>query len=176
MHILALEMASTGNQHCANCIGTLSFPVAMSLLISHSQRGVGKSELQQQAYLGSRTNRRHWRKAVHTQHAFLLCSLYCKLIVPVSFQRQLYEEELYYFSILCKNCLLICVFWRDIQKFSYVPTTIRTKNVWVRCVAAMLHCWWFETTCRWNNKLMNVICPEKPFNLQVQNVQCGALI
>jgi len=49
MHILALEMASTGNQHCANCIGTLSFPVAISLLISHSQRGVGKSELQQQA-------------------------------------------------------------------------------------------------------------------------------
>jgi len=26
-YILALEMAS--NQHCANCIGTLSFPIAM---------------------------------------------------------------------------------------------------------------------------------------------------
>jgi len=25
--ILALEMASPGNQHCANCIGTSSFPV-----------------------------------------------------------------------------------------------------------------------------------------------------
>jgi len=25
--ILALEMASPGNQHCANCIGTLSFPI-----------------------------------------------------------------------------------------------------------------------------------------------------
>ena len=23
-------MASTGNQHCANCIGTLLFPVAMN--------------------------------------------------------------------------------------------------------------------------------------------------
>ena len=27
IYILALEMASPGNQHCANCIGTLSFPV-----------------------------------------------------------------------------------------------------------------------------------------------------
>jgi len=26
IYILALEMASSGNQHCANCIGTLSFP------------------------------------------------------------------------------------------------------------------------------------------------------
>jgi len=26
IYILALEMASPGNQHCANCIGTLSFP------------------------------------------------------------------------------------------------------------------------------------------------------
>jgi len=25
-NILALEMASPGNQHCANCVGTLSFP------------------------------------------------------------------------------------------------------------------------------------------------------
>ena len=25
--ILALEMASPGNQHCANCIGTLLFPI-----------------------------------------------------------------------------------------------------------------------------------------------------
>jgi len=25
--ILALEMASRGNQHCADCIGTLSFPI-----------------------------------------------------------------------------------------------------------------------------------------------------
>jgi len=25
--ILAWEMASPGNQHCANCIGTLSFPI-----------------------------------------------------------------------------------------------------------------------------------------------------
>ena len=28
IYILALEMASPGNQHCANSIGTLSFPVA----------------------------------------------------------------------------------------------------------------------------------------------------
>jgi len=26
IYILALEMASRGKQHCANCIGTLSFP------------------------------------------------------------------------------------------------------------------------------------------------------
>ena len=28
--ILELEMASPGNQHCANCIGTLSFPLAVA--------------------------------------------------------------------------------------------------------------------------------------------------
>ena len=27
VYILALEMASPWNQHCANCIGTLSFPI-----------------------------------------------------------------------------------------------------------------------------------------------------
>jgi len=27
IYILALEMASPGNRHCANCIGTLSFPI-----------------------------------------------------------------------------------------------------------------------------------------------------
>jgi len=27
IYILALEMACPGNQHCANCIGTLSFPI-----------------------------------------------------------------------------------------------------------------------------------------------------
>ena len=26
-YILALETASPGNQHCANCVGTLSFPL-----------------------------------------------------------------------------------------------------------------------------------------------------
>ena len=30
-YILALEMASPVNQHCANCIGTLSFPVGLHL-------------------------------------------------------------------------------------------------------------------------------------------------
>ena len=33
--ILALEMASTGNRHCANCIGTLSFPVVYRWPQSH---------------------------------------------------------------------------------------------------------------------------------------------
>jgi len=28
IYILALEMASRGNQRCANCIGTLLFPVS----------------------------------------------------------------------------------------------------------------------------------------------------
>jgi len=27
IYILALEMASPGNQHCASCIGALSFPI-----------------------------------------------------------------------------------------------------------------------------------------------------
>jgi len=27
IYILALEMASPGNQHCTNCIGTLLFPI-----------------------------------------------------------------------------------------------------------------------------------------------------
>jgi len=30
IYILALEMAGPGNQHCASCIGTLSFPVSQS--------------------------------------------------------------------------------------------------------------------------------------------------
>jgi len=28
IHILALEMASSGNQHCDNCIGALSFTIS----------------------------------------------------------------------------------------------------------------------------------------------------
>jgi len=32
-NILALEMASPGNRHCANCIGALSFPIG---LIEHT--------------------------------------------------------------------------------------------------------------------------------------------
>jgi len=31
IYILALEMAGQGNQHCANCIGTLSFPTQLEL-------------------------------------------------------------------------------------------------------------------------------------------------
>jgi len=27
IYIIALQMASPGNQHCANCIGTLAFPI-----------------------------------------------------------------------------------------------------------------------------------------------------
>ena len=30
IYILALEMASPGNQYCANCIGTLSFPISFA--------------------------------------------------------------------------------------------------------------------------------------------------
>ena len=33
IHILALEMASPGNRHCANCIGALSFPRRRTLPI-----------------------------------------------------------------------------------------------------------------------------------------------
>jgi len=32
IYMLALDLASTGNQHCANCIGTLSFPTATDSL------------------------------------------------------------------------------------------------------------------------------------------------
>jgi len=32
INILALEMASPGNRHCANCIGTFSFPIQQHIL------------------------------------------------------------------------------------------------------------------------------------------------
>jgi len=32
IYILALRMASPGNRHCANCIDTLSFPIAAAAL------------------------------------------------------------------------------------------------------------------------------------------------
>ena len=35
IYILALEMASPGNQHCANCIGTLSFPMQLDKRLSN---------------------------------------------------------------------------------------------------------------------------------------------
>ena len=31
IYILALEMTSPGNRHCANCIGTLYFPISDGL-------------------------------------------------------------------------------------------------------------------------------------------------
>jgi len=34
IYILALEMASPGNQHCATCIGTLSFPISRPTVYS----------------------------------------------------------------------------------------------------------------------------------------------
>jgi len=34
----ALEMASRGNQHCASCIGTLSFPMPCAALVKHKSR------------------------------------------------------------------------------------------------------------------------------------------
>jgi len=33
IHILALEMASPGNQHCVSCIGTLSFSIEKTELV-----------------------------------------------------------------------------------------------------------------------------------------------
>jgi len=33
IYIVVLEIASPGNQHCANCIGTLSFPIVQRMLI-----------------------------------------------------------------------------------------------------------------------------------------------
>ena len=33
IYILALEMASSGNQHWANCIGTLSFPILVTFIL-----------------------------------------------------------------------------------------------------------------------------------------------
>ena len=33
VYILGLEMASPGSQHCANCIGTLSFPVTWFVVV-----------------------------------------------------------------------------------------------------------------------------------------------
>jgi len=34
IYMLALDLASTGNKHCASCIGTLSFPTATDSLQS----------------------------------------------------------------------------------------------------------------------------------------------
>ena len=39
IYILALEMASPGNQHCANCIGTLSFPTGCPVLDAGGRQG-----------------------------------------------------------------------------------------------------------------------------------------
>jgi len=36
IYISALEMASPGNQHCANCIGTLSFPIRIVFMTDKS--------------------------------------------------------------------------------------------------------------------------------------------
>ena len=36
IYVLALEMASPGNQHCANCIGTLSFPKLYRIYLTGS--------------------------------------------------------------------------------------------------------------------------------------------
>jgi len=38
IYILALEMASSGNQHCAYCIGTLSFPIDTQTLMHILQK------------------------------------------------------------------------------------------------------------------------------------------
>jgi len=44
INILALEMASSGNEHSANCIGTLSFPVLGQLAFAYTV-AQGKAEL-----------------------------------------------------------------------------------------------------------------------------------
>ena len=41
VYILALEMASQGNRHCANCIGALSFPMARILWAASPARRCG---------------------------------------------------------------------------------------------------------------------------------------
>jgi len=38
IYILALEMASAGNQRCAKCIGTLSFPASAAAAAALSNR------------------------------------------------------------------------------------------------------------------------------------------
>jgi len=46
IYILALEMASTGNRHCANCIGTLSFPIGVqfsSFAVRPTEQALGVS-------------------------------------------------------------------------------------------------------------------------------------
>jgi len=43
IYILALEMASPGNQHCANCIGTLSFPIALFGKMNKSRKVADKN-------------------------------------------------------------------------------------------------------------------------------------
>jgi len=40
IHILALEMASPGNQHSANCIGALSFPISLLPMIAFAWQGM----------------------------------------------------------------------------------------------------------------------------------------
>jgi len=40
IHILALEMASPGNQHSANCIGALSFPISLLPTIAFAWQGM----------------------------------------------------------------------------------------------------------------------------------------
>ena len=40
VNIVALEMAAPGNQHCANCIGTLLLPLSMTVLL-RSMAGTG---------------------------------------------------------------------------------------------------------------------------------------
>ena len=45
--ILALEMASPGNQHCANCIGTLSFAMC-------EMRGADDTDTRSKAFVDIR--------------------------------------------------------------------------------------------------------------------------
>ena len=43
IYILALEMASPGNQHCANCIGALSFHMHIEKGTQYTENGTAES-------------------------------------------------------------------------------------------------------------------------------------
>ena len=80
IYILALEMASSGNRHCANCIGTLSFRISASqravvvLCGREGNRGSGVSRVVRHRFHGSVAGGRRFRLFTIT----LLFTQYCK--------------------------------------------------------------------------------------------------
>jgi len=82
-YILALEMASPGNEHCANCIGTLSFPIAC----------VGR-EKQTRSNHGDDSYSRAWlaydlTHATSNTYRVTVTYVFCSMSVPVGFCRHL---------------------------------------------------------------------------------------